>query len=67
MALEGMPKEEMAADSCALPDDVLERVFARLPAPDISRLRFVSRKWRWNLTAKESGFKRISIQRCLDP
>ncbi|KAG0556645.1 hypothetical protein KC19_11G069400 [Ceratodon purpureus] len=59
MALEGMPKEEMAADSCALPDDVLERVFARLPAPDISRLRFVSRKWRWNLTAKESGFKRL--------
>ncbi|KAG0557212.1 hypothetical protein KC19_11G110600 [Ceratodon purpureus] len=60
-----MSKEEMAedkdvsasADSCLLPNDDMESIFARLPGSDIYRLRFVSRQWRLNVIAKESEFK----------
>ena len=45
-----------------LPKDLLQRVFARLPLHQTVRLQCLSKAWHWNVTAKESAFRRIICQ-----
>jgi hypothetical protein len=42
-----------------LPEEVLQMVFARLPLLQIVSLKCLSKAWRWNVTAVESGFRRL--------
>lgn len=43
----------------ALPKDLLERVFARLPLADMIRLQCLSKEWNQNLTSTNSAFKMV--------
>jgi hypothetical protein len=43
-----------------LPEEVMQMVFARLPMLQIVSLQCLSKAWRWNVTAVESGFRRLS-------
>lgn len=43
----------------ALPKDLLERVFARLPLADMIRLQCLSKEWSQNLTSPNSAFKMV--------
>lgn len=43
----------------ALPKDLLERVFARLPLADIVRLQCLSKEWNQKLTSTNSDFKMV--------
>lgn len=43
----------------ALPKDLLERVFARLPLADMIRLQCLSKEWNQKLTSTSSAFKMV--------
>lgn len=45
----------------ALPNDLVQLVFAHLPLTHIFRLQVLSKewKWKWNVTARESEFRKV--------